>query len=191
MPNIVIIEQALPRDAWKTLLLKGIILLILGCFCLAFPFATLNAGVYLIAILLLFVSIAALFSGFAAFGEPKTTWWTILLGIIGIIIALISFISPEVMILLATVFVGIIALISGITDIILAFGGGLSAGQRILMILLGIIGIIIGIMFLVFPNEGAHVLALVLGILLILGGIISLIQGYLYRKDFAEIVEST
>ncbi len=191
MPNIVIIEQTLRPDAWKTLLLKGIIFLILGVFCLVFPFATLNVGVYLIAILLLFVSIAALFSGFAAFGEPKTTWWMILLGIIGILIALISFVSPEVMVLLATVFVGIIALISGITDVILAFGGGLSAWQRILMILLGIIGIIIGLMFLVFPDEGAYVLALVLGILLIIGGIISLIQGYLYRKEFAEIVEST
>ena len=191
MPNIVIIEQTLPQDAWKTLLLKGIIFLILGCFCLAFPLATLNVGVYLIAILLLFVSIAALFSGFAAFGEPKTTWWMIILGIIGIIIALLSFVSPEVMVLLATVFVGIIALISGITDIILAFGGGLSAGQRVLMALLGIIGVIIGLMFLIFPNEGAYVLALVLGILFILSGVITLIQGYLYRKEFAEIVEST
>ena len=58
MNNIVILEQTLLPDAWKTLLLKGIVLLVLGIFCLAFPFAALNVGAYVIAILLLFVSIA-------------------------------------------------------------------------------------------------------------------------------------
>ena len=113
MTNIVVIEQ--------TLLLKGIILLVLGIFCLAFPFAALNLSAYLIGIFLLIVSISALFSGFSAFGEPKATWWMVLLGIIGIVIALASFIYPEAMIAIATVFIGIVALISGITDIIFAF----------------------------------------------------------------------
>ena len=34
MNNIVILEQTLLPDAWKTLLLKGIVLLVLGIFCL-------------------------------------------------------------------------------------------------------------------------------------------------------------
>ncbi|MCZ0860851.1 MAG: DUF308 domain-containing protein [Methanocorpusculum sp.] len=189
MNNIVILEQTLLPDAWKPLLLKGIVLLVLGIFCLAFPFAALNVGAYLIAVLLLFVSIAALFSGFAAFGEPKATWWMILLGIIGIIIALASFIHPEGMIWIATVFIGIVALLSGVTDVISAFSRGLSAGQRILMLILGIIGIIIGLFFLLFPEEGAPVLTLVLGILLAIAGIVSLIQGYVYKKEFATLVE--
>lgn len=189
MPNVIIFEQVLRPDAWKPLLLKGVIFLILGLFCLVFPWATLNLGAYLIAILLLFVSVAALFSGFAAFGEPKSTWWMILLGIIGICAALFSFINPEFMILVATVFIGIIALISGVTDVIFAFGKGLSGGQRILMILLGIIGVIMGITFLVFPSLGAEVLIYVLGILLILGAVFSFIQGYLYKKEFAELLE--
>lgn len=159
----------------------------LGIFCLAFPFAALNVGAYIIAILLLFVSIAALFSGFSAFGEPKATWWMILLGIIGIIVALASFVHPEGMIWIATVFIGIVALISGITDIILGFGGGLSFGQRILILILGIIAIIIGLVFLFFPTESAPVLTLVLGILLAISGVVSFIQGYLYKKEFAAI----
>lgn len=189
MPNVIIFEQTLRPEAWKGLFLKGIIFLILGIFCLVFPFATLNLGAYLVAFLLLFVSIAALFSGFAAFGEPKSTWWVVLLGILGIILALVCFVMPDVMILIATVVIGIIALISGITDIIFAFGKGLSGGQRVIMILLGIIGVIVGVAFLVFPGIGAEVLVYVLGILLILGGIFSIIQGYLYKKEFAELSE--
>ncbi|MDU9376389.1 hypothetical protein McpSp1_10030 [Methanocorpusculaceae archaeon Sp1] len=187
MTNIVVIEETLLPGAWKTLLLKGIVLLVLGIFCLVFPFAALNVSAYIIAILLLFISIAALFSGFSAFGEPKATWWMILLGIIGIVIALISFVSPDTMIWIATVFIGIIALISGVTDVIFAFSRGLSWGQRILMLILGIIGIIIGLFFLLFPTEGAPVLALVLGILLVIAGIVSFVQAYLYKKEYAEL----
>ncbi|MDV0444254.1 HdeD family acid-resistance protein [Methanorbis rubei] len=187
MTNIVVIEETLLPGAWKTLLLKGIVLLVLGIFCLAFPFAALNVSAYVIAILLLFVSVAALFSGFSAFGEPKATWWMILLGIIGIVISLISFVSPDTMIWIATVFIGIIALISGVTDVIFAFSRGLSWGQRILMLILGIIGIIIGLFFLLFPTEGAPVLALVLGILLVIAGIVSFVQAYLYKKEYAEL----
>lgn len=189
MPNVVIFEQVLRPDAWKPLILKGIIFFILGLFCLIFPWATLNLGAYLIAILLLFVSIAALFSGFAAFGEPKSTWWMILLGIIGVVVALFCFVNPNFMIVLATVFIGIIALISGITDVIFAFGRGLSGWMRILMILVGILGIIIGLVFLIFPSMGAEVLIYVVGILLVLGGVFSLIEGYLYKKDYAKLAE--
>ena len=189
MNNIVILEQTLLPDAWKTLLLKGIVLLVLGIFCLVFPFAALNVGAYVIAILLLFVSIAALFSGFAAFGEPKTTWWMVLLGIIGIIIALASFVQPEGMIWIATVFIGVVALLSGVTDVISAFSRGLSAGQRVLMLILGIIGIIVGMFFLLFPEEGAPILTLVLGILLAIAGVVSLIQGYVYKKEYPHLVE--
>ena len=189
MNNIVILEQTLLPDAWKTLLLKGIVLLVLGIFCLAFPFAALNVGAYVIAILLLFVSMAALFAGFAAFGEPKTTWLMVLLGIIGSIIALASFVQPEGMIWIATVFLGVVALLSGVTDVISAFSRGMSAGQRVLMLILGIIGIIIGMFFLLFPEEGAPILTLVLGILLAIAGVVSLIQGYVYKKEYPHLVE--
>jgi uncharacterized membrane protein HdeD (DUF308 family) len=189
MPTVVVFEQVLRPDAWKPLFLKGIVFLILGIFCLVFPWATLNLGAYLLAVLLLFVSVAALFSGFAAFGEPKSTWWMILLGILGIVAALFCFVNPDFMILIGAVFIGIIALISGITDIIFAFGRGLSGGQRALMILLGILGIIIGLAFLIFPETGAAAFIYVLGILLILGAVLSFIQGYLYKKEFAELAE--
>lgn len=189
MTNMVIIEQTLLPGAWKSLLLKGMILLILGIFCLAFPFTALNVGAYLIATLLLFVSIAALFSGFSAFGEPRAAWWMILLSIIGIIIALVSFVYPEGMIWIAAVFIGIVALIGGITDLISAFSRGLSTGQKVFMLILGCIGIIIGLFFLFFPEEGAPIITLVLGILLAIGGVVSLIQAYFYKKDFGHLSE--
>ncbi len=147
------IEQELNPNAWKFQVLKAVIFVLFGIFCLVFPFETLNLGAYLVAFVLIFMSIAALFSGFAAFGEPKTTWWMIVLGIIGIIIAVYSFLNPAFMITFGTICVGIIALLSGLTDIILAFSKGLSAGIRVLTFILGVLGILVGLIFLLQPGS--------------------------------------
>ncbi|HJK18476.1 MAG TPA: DUF308 domain-containing protein, partial [Methanocorpusculum sp.] len=96
---------------------------------------------------------------------------------------------PEGMIWIATVFIGVVALLSGVTDVISAFSRGMSAGQRVLMLILGIIGIIIGMFFRLFPEEGAPILSLVLGILLAIAGVVSLIQGYVYKKEYPHLVE--
>jgi len=187
MVSIVMIEQELNPNAWKFQLLKAVIFVLFGIFCLVFPFASLNLGAYLVAFVLLFVSIAALFSGFAAFGEPKTTWWMIVLGIIGIIIAIYSFLNPAFMITFGTIFVGIIALLSGLTDIILAFSKGLSAGIRVLTFILGVLSLLIGLIFLLQPGVGADLLVMLVGIFLILGGIVALIEGFMFKKFIAEV----
>ena len=187
MTSVIIIEQKLNPNAWKFQILKAVIFVLLGVFCLVFPFAAMNLSAYLIAFFLLIVSIAALFSGFAAFGEPKSTWWVILLGIIGIIVAIVSFVNPAFMITFGTIIVGIIALLSGMTDIIIAFSHGLSAGVRILTFIVGLLGLLVGFLFLFYPAFGAEVIIIFLGIFLIAGGIAALIEGILFKREMKAI----
>ncbi|HJJ30116.1 MAG TPA: DUF308 domain-containing protein [Methanocorpusculum sp.] len=188
MTSVILIEQKLDVNSWKFQILKALIFVLFGVFCLVFPFATLNLGAYLVAFFLIFVSIAALFSGFAAFGEPKTTWWVIVLGIIGIIVAIYSFVNPEFMITFGTIFVGIIALLSGLTDMILAFSKGLSAGIRVMTFILGVLGIVVGLIFLLHPGMGAEILVLLLGIFLILGGVVAFIEGVMLKKFISLVM---
>ncbi len=187
MTSVILIEQELNPNAWKFQILKVVIFVLFGIFCLVFPFSSINLGAYLVAFILLFVSIAALFSRFAAFGEPKTTWWMIVLGIIGIIIASYSFLNPAFMITFGTICVGIIALLSVLTDIILAFGKGLSAGIRILTFILGVLTLLIGLIFLLKPGISAELLVLLVGIFLIIGGILALIEGIMFKKFMSEV----
>ena len=55
MTSVVIIEQELRPNAWKIQILKAVIFVLFGVFCLVFPFATLNLGAYLVAFFLVFV----------------------------------------------------------------------------------------------------------------------------------------
>ena len=97
MDSFVIFEDAPSDGVWKAMIIKAIIFVVLGIFCLAFPFAALNLSAYLLAFFLLVISIALIFSGFSAFGFFKRNWLVVILGIIGICLAIYSFISPAFM----------------------------------------------------------------------------------------------
>jgi len=168
------------------MIIKAIIFVVLGIFCLAFPFAALNLSAYLLAFFLLIISIAVIFSGFSAFGFFKRNWLLVILGIIGIGLAIYSFISPAFMMSFAAILIGLMAIIAGIADIVLAFGHDVSLGMRILTILLGLVEGAVGIIFLLNPGLGAQVLVLVLGIGLIISAVLSAGEAYVVKKEFSS-----
>ncbi|MDO5846323.1 MAG: DUF308 domain-containing protein [Methanocorpusculum sp.] len=182
MAGFVVIEETGYEGAWKFMILKAVIFAVLGIFCLAFPFAALNLSAYLLAFFLLIISVAALFSGFSAFGYFRKNWAMIILGVIGIALSIYSFVNPDFMVKFAAIVIGIIALVSGFSDIVMAFGQGLSAGIRVLTFVLGLITAVIGLVFLISPGLGAGVLVVVLGAGLVAGAVLSLIEGLMFRS---------
>ncbi|MBE6506841.1 MAG: hypothetical protein E7Z72_02790 [Methanocorpusculum parvum] len=186
MDSFVIFEDTPSSGVWKAMIIKAIIFVVLGIFCLAFPFAALNLSAYLLAFFLLIISIAVIFSGFSAFGFFKRNWLLVILGIIGIGLAIYSFISPAFMMSFAAILIGLMAIIAGIADIVLAFGHDVSLGMRILTILLGLVEGAVGIIFLLNPGLGAQVLVLVLGIGLIISAVLSAGEAYVVKKEFSS-----
>jgi len=186
MDSFVIFEDTPGSGVWKAMIIKAIIFVVLGIFCLAFPFAALNLSAYLLAFFLLIISIAVIFSGFSAFGFFKRNWLLVILGIIGIGLAIYSFISPAFMMSFAAILIGLMAIIAGIADIVLAFGHDVSLGMRILTILLGLVEGAVGIIFLLNPGLGAQVLVLVLGIGLIISAVLSAGEAYVVKKEFSS-----
>jgi len=69
-------------------------------------------------------------------------------------------------------------IVSGITDIAGAFVGGLGGGQRVWLVLLGILSIIVGIIFFVHPVNGALALLWLVGIYLIVLGVFRIMAGF-------------
>lgn len=187
MNSFAVFSEASADGVWKAMIIKAIIFVVLGIFCLAFPFAVMNVSAYLIGIILLIVSIALIFSGFSAFGFFRRNWLLVILGIVGIILAIYSFINPAFMVSFATIAVGLLAIIAGVADIVLAFGHDVSIGMRFLTILLGLVEGIVGIIFLVNPGLGAEVLVLVLGIGLVVNAVLSLIEAFVVKKSLKEL----
>ena len=75
-------ETPIGGDLFKSLLLKGILMIILGVIMLVFTFSSILALDYLFGIVLIVLGIQLLTSGSTFLGEYKRTWWVILLGIL-------------------------------------------------------------------------------------------------------------
>ena len=164
------------------LLARGIFALIIGILCFLIPVAMQDVIAYIVGIFLLIISIVSGALCLSAEHSPKHKWGMLILSLIGIVIAILIFISPIWMVVLMTFLIGIWLIVLGITELWLALT--LKDAHRILLGVSGFIALIIGILVSVvpFPKAGSMVLIILLGLYLVIFGIISLIAGLLMRK---------
>ncbi|MDE2518650.1 MAG: DUF308 domain-containing protein [Methanocorpusculum sp.] len=175
-------ESPVAGDIFKSLLLKGILMIILGIIMLAFTFSSILAIDYLFGIVLIILGIQLLTSGSTFLGEYKRTWWVILLGILAIIFGIVAFIFPAMMTVYIVFLIAITSLISGFTDLALAISDKCGLANRALVAISGILGVILGILFIISPFVGAFVIVQVTGIFLLAFGILAIAEGYMAKK---------
>ena len=175
-------ETPIGGDLFKYLLIKGIMMIILGVIMLVFTFSSILALDYLFGIVLIVLGIQLLTSGSTFLGEYKRTWWVILLGILAIIIGIFAFVFPAMMTLYIVYLIAITSFISGFTDLALAISDKCGLANRALVAVSGVLGIILGILFIISPFVGAFVIVQVTGIFLLAFGILAIAEGFLAKK---------
>jgi uncharacterized membrane protein HdeD (DUF308 family) len=168
------------------LLARGIFAVIIGVLCFTLPVGMQAVFAYIIGIFLLIISLV---TGAISLSEDgKVHWGVLILSIIGVIIALLTFMSPFAMFVAVTILIAAWAIITGIAELAIAY----SLKDLPLRVLLGISGffaVLFGILigFAPLPKEGSLVLILLLGIYCLFFGIISIITGLLIKKGEAVI----
>ncbi len=171
------------KNIFGSLIVKGILMLILGILMMAFTFASIFVGETLAAVFLLLLGIALMTSGTTFFGEAKRTWWTIILGILVVILGICALIFPAVFALYLIYFIAAAALIGGITDLGLAIMGKSGSVNRGLMAVNGVLGIVLGVLFLLQPLMAAITIVQVGGIFLAAFGIMAIIEAFVFKKE--------
>ena len=166
-------------DIFKSLLIKGIMMIILGVIMLVFTFSSILALDYLFGIVLIVLGIQLLTSGSTFLGEYKRTWWVILLGILAIIIGIFAFVFPAMMTLYIVYLIAITSFISGFTALALAISDKCGLANRALVAVSGVLGIILGILFIIPPFVGAFGIVQVTGFFLLAFGILAFAEGFL------------
>jgi len=124
--------------------------------------------------------------GFSISSEhpPPHRGGTFLLSVIGVIIAILIFVSPIWLIVLMTFLVALWLIVTGIADVIFA-AAIKGAPYRFLLWIAGVIAIIFGLLIAVvpFPTKGALVVVILIGIFGVSYGIISIVAGLLMKKN--------
>ncbi|MFA6226264.1 MAG: DUF308 domain-containing protein [Methanoregula sp.] len=163
------------------LLARGIFALIIGILCFTLPVGMQAVFAYIIGIFLLIIS---LITGAISLSESgKVHWGVLILSIIGVLIALLTFISPFAMFIAVTILIAAWAIITGIAELAIAYSLK-DLPFRVLLGISGFFAILFGILigFAPLPKEGSLVLILLLGIYCLFFGIISIIAGLLMKK---------
>ncbi|HWQ65816.1 MAG TPA: DUF308 domain-containing protein [Methanospirillum sp.] len=163
------------------MLIRGIFALIIGILCFFLPIEMQAVIAYIIGIFLLIISLVT--GGMSISTHQPGRIPVLILSMFGVIAAVLTFISPFVMVIAVTLLIAIWALVTGVAELSLAFALK-DMPFRVLLGINGFISVLFG--FLIglapIPTQGSMVLIILLGIYCLVFGIISVITGLLMKK---------
>ena len=162
----------MPKDlltaAWKLLLLRGVIGIVLGIVLVAWPEAT-------IGVLMLIVGIWALIDGIGlaaqVFAKGAGTGQRVLFGVMALVAFVVAFFAifhPGTAVGAVAWVVGIWLLVRGLFELVGAFSSTV-ATPRWLLVLGALLDLVLGYLFVTNGEDVAKVVAVVIGILAIAG----------------------
>ncbi len=169
-------------------LARGIFGLIIGILCFAIPIAMQNVLAYIIGIFLLIISIATGGMALSPEAEIKHRIPVVILSIIGVILAIMVFLSPVWMVVIYTLLIAIWMIITGLVEVLLAISL-VDLPHRFLLWISGFIGILFGILIgaVPIPTAGSMLMILLIGMYCLIFGIMSIIVSLLMKKGDAVI----
>lgn len=168
--------------SFGALLGRGILVTILGILMIVFTFASILVTDMLIAVLTMFFGISIITAGPAFFGGEKRTWWMVVLGILVIIAGILGIIYPAMFTIYLVYLAAIAAFISGITDLGIAFSQEIGTANKVLAGITGVLGILLGILFIVNPVLSAFTILDISGMFLVAFGIVAIIEAFVARS---------
>ncbi len=105
-------------------------------------------------------------------------WWLIaLLGLISIIVGILVLIRPFGAVRIAAIIFGIWLLVSGILQLVQSFDNKLDATSRILSVISGLLGIVLGVICFNSVEDRISLLILFIGLWWIIRGVMQLVTG--------------
>jgi len=175
---------------WKLLMSRGITLIIAGLVLLLFPQATLTVLIIILGIFWLVDGILTTVKSIRGRKIDKAWGWGIFTGVLGIIAGLVVLSHPLTSTILTTSFLiwflGISAVIYGISGLVTGIRLRKESKGEWSMILGGIISVIFGIILMVSPFVSALVIIKTMGLVALIGGISVCIVAFRIKKKTVD-----
>lgn len=169
-------------DNWWLILVLGILSLLAGIAVLAWPKATIVVIAFLFGIWLIVEGVFSLVRGFGDRLDGGSRALLIISGILLIILGLMAFRSITQSIEILLLFIGIGFVLRGTLELFAAISAAKGTPGRGWLTFLGILGILAGIVVLVWPISSLAALILLLGIWLVVIGVFEIIGSFMVRS---------
>jgi uncharacterized membrane protein HdeD (DUF308 family) len=185
VPGLSGVVNVIARN-WWALLIRGIVAIIFGILAFIWPGAT------ILAIGILFGAYAFVDGIFAIIAtvraaEAGERWWPFLIeGIVGIVIAAITFYDIRITLLALYLTIAAWAVITGIFELVAAVQLRKAIANEFWLILGGIASIAFGVLMVIFPLIGALALIWLIGTYAIIFGIIMIAFSFRLRSHIQQ-----
>jgi uncharacterized membrane protein HdeD (DUF308 family) len=163
---------------WKGLVLRGALAVILGLVMVLLPGPTLIAVTVLIGIFVLMLGLIGL-AMYLSLKESDKGMVLLLEGILGIAFGIVTIVWPNITALLLILLLGVWCLIEGLVQVYAGLTASSKPALKTVFTVSGVLSIIIGLLFILAPGEGAIALIWLIGVFAMIYGILSISYGLL------------
>lgn len=169
---------------WAWVLVRGIFTIIFGAMAVFWPGITLYVLVILFGAYAIVDGVTAI-----AMGARKSSGrgFLIFIGVVGVVAGLVVLIWPGMSALALLYVIAIWAIITGIGSIVSGFGLSRDAGGRWLFVISGLAGVVLGVLLLFNPGEGAVALVVTIGFFAIIWGFFTIFTAVRLRRLAKEL----
>jgi uncharacterized membrane protein HdeD (DUF308 family) len=167
--------------SWWLLAIRGVAGILFGIGAFVWPGATLAALVLLFGAYVFVDGIFAVASGISMRRHMSRWWLTVLEGVAGIILGVLTFQSPDTTALVLLTFIAAWSIITGVFEIAMAVQMRKVIANEWLLIGSGILSIAFGIILIALPGPGALSIIWLLGSYALLFGILTLVLSFRLR----------
>ncbi len=169
-------------QSWWMWMIRGVIALIFGVMAFTMPVVTFGALITLFAAFMFVDGVFALGSLLFKRQQERPWWSSLLEGIFGIGIGLLTFFMPGITSLVFVTYIAIWAIATGILELVTAVRLRKEIEGEWAMGLAGILSIVLGFAFILVPGNGVVTIAWMLGAYAIAFGILMFTVGGRLRQ---------
>ena len=110
--------------------------------------------------------------------------WLIGFGVVLLILGIVALLNVVNATMVTAAIVGLVLAVAGLVQLIGAFVGTATMGERVLHAVVGVLYLIVGVMAFADPLKGAIAITFVLGVMLIAEGIIRIYGAFAWRSEY-------
>jgi uncharacterized membrane protein HdeD (DUF308 family) len=167
---------------WWMIALRGVAAIVFGVLALVWPGITLLSLVFLFAAYALIDGVLAIVSGIRRGGEGRSPdWWRVARGIVGVAVAVIAVVMPGLTALALLYLIAAWAIVGGVMEIVAAYQLREVITREWLLAVDGVLGILFGIVLILFPGAGALAVVWLIGAFAIVSGVALLVLAFRLR----------
>ena len=162
---------------WWVLVARGLIAILFGILAVSLPVSTAGALVLVFGAFAAVDGVFALFSGFSSIGSSSSWWVMVLHGLVGIAIAGLTLIRPDITAMALLVYIAVWAILIGGLQVFASIRLRREISGVFWLGLGGLLGILFGVVALLRPAQAALTVVWMIGVFAIAYGIVLLVSG--------------